>query len=218
MVVGAVVVLVSLTGGGTTPPQNNGGGSGENAGGGGASGKSGGKNNRQPGVVRQPDWRKQMEKAAPPDSVVLDNIDSSPVGNWTSVTDKSAGKFSGFDYLVDDGTGSGQFFARFDMPAGAPQGKYEVRLSYVAGDDRATNVPVLIDTGSGSRQQLSVNQREAPLIDGQFKAIGEFHFLKGAGSVTIHTQGADGTVVVDSVVFVPVDRPPPEGGASSKTP
>jgi hypothetical protein len=79
-----------------------------------------------------------------------------------------------------------------------------VRFSYVAGDSRATNVPVAILHADGETT-IAVNQKTAPPIDGRFVSLGEFRFERGnQGYVLISNEGTQGHVTADAVQFVPI--------------
>jgi hypothetical protein len=106
-------------------------------------------------------------------------------------------------YRHDGGKDQGKQSARYtpDLPA---EGKYEVRLSYSAASNRATNVPVTIAHADG-KTTVKVNQRTAPPIDKAFVSVGTFRFTKGrTGSVEITNAGADGHVIIDAVQWLPV--------------
>ncbi len=106
-------------------------------------------------------------------------------------------------YRHDGGEDRGKQWARYrpDLPQ---TGKYEVRLSYSANPNRATNVPVTIVHADGKTTVL-VNQRKAaPLAEG-FLSLGTFRFEKGkAGSVEISNRDVDGYVIIDAVQWRPV--------------
>ena len=67
---------------------------------------------------------------------------------------------------------------------------------------RASNAAVAVTHATGT-EQLTVNQREAPAIDGMFVSLGTFKFdeAKPAG-VVISTGDADGDVCADAVQFI----------------
>ena len=80
-------------------------------------------------------------------------------------------------------------------------GTYDVRISYPANANRASNVPVTIEHSGGTKKVL-VDQRTKPPIDGLYQSIGAFAF-EDSGKVTVGTEGTDGYVVIDSVQFLP---------------
>lgn len=104
-------------------------------------------------------------------------------------------------YRHDGNEDRGNQWARFRPNLKA--GKYEVRLSYSANPNRATNVPVTIVHADG-RTMVKVNQRQVAPIDRAFIALGTFRFEKGnAGYVEIGNRGANGFVVIDAVQWAP---------------
>ena len=83
-------------------------------------------------------------------------------------------------------------------------GYYQVYLRWTAGSDRASSVPLTVGTALGSYKR-SVNQQ----INGsRWNYVGQYYFRAGyspsAGSLTLSATGANGWVVADAVMFVPV--------------
>jgi hypothetical protein len=86
----------------------------------------------------------------------------------------------------------------------ARAGRYEVRLSYSAHGNRASNVPVSVRSRAGEKRILVDQRRPAP-IDGAFLSLGVFDFERGrTGHVEISNDGTDGYVIVDAIQLVPV--------------
>jgi hypothetical protein len=134
--------------------------------------------------------------------VCVDDSQAELTGNWTS--GRSIAPFVEHGYLHDANESKGQKMARFtpDLPKA---GRYEVRLIYSANPNRATNVPVTIQSAEGSAT-VHVNQREQPKLDKTYHPLGVFRFHSGKqGSVTLSNAGTDGHVIVDAVQFLPVD-------------
>jgi hypothetical protein len=135
------------------------------------------------------------------EGTVVDDEQATLIGTWT--TSASVGPFIDRAYRHDDNSDKGQRSARFE--ARLPAGRYAVRIAYTPHSNRATNVPVTIHHRGGS-QRTQVNQRQAP-TDGPFAELGVFEF--GADQpalVIVKNDGTDGYVIVDAVVFVPVQR------------
>ncbi|MCP4099417.1 MAG: hypothetical protein GY748_24615, partial [Planctomycetaceae bacterium] len=81
-------------------------------------------------------------------------------------------------------------------------GNYEVRISYSAGGNRASNTVVTVDHQDG-KAKFFVNQSKQPPINGLFYSLGTFRFeADNAASVTISNEGTDGHVIVDAVQFL----------------
>ena len=61
---------------------------------------------------------------------------------------------------------------RFPFPR---RGRYEVRLGYTALGNRATNVPVTVESADGAKT-VTVNERQEPAVDKLFQPLGVFRF------------------------------------------
>jgi hypothetical protein len=132
--------------------------------------------------------------------IVVDDTHAEREGSWLPSTHTRP--YVGGGYLHDGNSGKGAKSVRF-RPKLPKASRYEVRIAYAAGPNRATNVPVTIHYKGGERT-VRVNQRERPPIDGLFISLGTFEFEAGEeGSVVIANDGTDSYVVVDAVSFVP---------------
>src|SRR5262249_7249258 len=88
------------------------------------------------------------------------------------------------------------------VPEFPSAGKYEVRLAYVAANNRSAKVPVHILHLDGEFTG-HVNEQETPPIDGRFVSLGSFRFDKsGQWYVIVSNEGTTGKVVVDAVQFI----------------
>jgi hypothetical protein len=135
--------------------------------------------------------------------IVVDDAQAKKVGEWKA--SKYSGAYVGDGYVHDDGKGKGEKTITFqpDIPK---TGKYEVRLAYSAGTNRATNVPVTIFCAEGEKT-VHVDQKKAPEIDGLFHALGQFKFERNSqGFVIIANEETNGVVIADAVVFIPVEK------------
>jgi len=140
--------------------------------------------------------------APQPAGIVMDDDAAELTGDWVESTKQPA--LVGDGYRHDNNRGQCQKSARF-TPDIKTAGEYEVRLIYVATNNRATKVPVTIVSTDGEKT-VTVNQREDALVNGVPRALGVFKFAAGkTGSVTISNVDADGFVVVDAVQFVPIE-------------
>jgi hypothetical protein len=131
--------------------------------------------------------------------VVADDAKASFRGEW--VRSSATSGFVGAGYAHDDNAEKGAKTATFtlDVPA---DGAYEVRLSYPAHPNRASNVPVRVSVG-GRTEEVKVNQREAPPIDGLFVSLGRWKLTKGQKVVVeVSNAGTDGYVIADAVQLV----------------
>ena len=132
--------------------------------------------------------------------VVVDNEDAKFVGFWKKSAHTKG--FVGAGYQHDNNEGRGEKTATF-QPRELPAGKYEVRLSYTAGPNRASNVQVMVFSANES-QTVQVNQRQQPPESGRWISLGQFPFEEnGQAFVMLSNAGADGYVIADAVQFLP---------------
>ncbi len=131
--------------------------------------------------------------------VVVD--DGIRVGTWRHSS--SVAPFVGTGYWHDGNVQKGRLEVRFaaDLPAA---GRYSVRFAYSAHTNRASNVPVELQTADGARQ-VQVDETKIPAIDGIWHELGVFRFDKRA-VVHVFNRQTDGYTVVDAVQFVPVPK------------
>lgn len=150
-----------------------------------------------------------LELALPPGTVavkdlpgvVVDDADAVFQGEWTASS--SSGGVDGF-YRHDGNEAKGTKIARFDVKA-PKSGKYEVRFAYATAPNRATNVPVKVESAEGAKT-FTVNQKRVPDLDKAFVSLGVFRFTAEQGAVvTVTTENTDGYVVADAVQLLPVE-------------
>jgi len=104
----------------------------------------------------------------------------------------------GASYHHDGNQSKGELSARFE--SNVKSGRYEVRVSYPANPNRATNVPVTIHH-VGGQTTVRVNQRKVASIDKTFEALGVFEFDRRA-VIEISNAGTDGYTIIDAVNLV----------------
>ncbi|MFK8115231.1 MAG: FAD-dependent oxidoreductase [Rubripirellula sp.] len=131
--------------------------------------------------------------------VIVDDKAAELTGNWKRSTANKGFVDAGYHHNDNKNEGTATASYQCELPAG----KYEVRLSYPANNNRATNIPVVIQH-AGGEALLVVNQRQKPPIDGLFQSLGEFTF-NGTASVKVMTKGTDGYVVIDAIQFLPAE-------------
>jgi hypothetical protein len=132
--------------------------------------------------------------------LVLDDTAARLTGEWTSSA--AIGGYVGSSYLHDGNEAKGMKTARFELDVPA-SGRYEVRLAYVPNANRATNVPVTVESADGT-VTVRVNQRQDPPGDSPFRSLGTFRFEAGKkGAVVISNEGTNGHVIVDAVQCLP---------------
>jgi hypothetical protein len=121
-------------------------------------------------------------------------------GSWAM--SHSVSPYVGAGYLHDQNEGKGSRSAKYE--AKLKPGRYEVRMSYSANPNRATNLVVEVQHAGGTAK-VKVNQRQAPAIDKLWHSLGTYEFTADApGSVLINNEGTDGFVIVDAVQFLKV--------------
>lgn len=142
--------------------------------------------------------RKPRLRVARMKGIVLDNGDAELMGPW-----KSSSSFGGFveqGYIHDGNIGKGDNQAVF-RPEIKRNGRYEVRLYYIASSNRASNVPVTIQSAD-QRSDITVNQKNPANQDG-YITLGTFHFDAGRDAViTISNAGTNGHVIVDAIQLI----------------
>ena len=131
--------------------------------------------------------------------LVVDDVAAVLSGRWLEST--SVAGFVGPRYLHDDNGGKGSSSVLF-IATLEEAGDYEVRFSYTHHPNRASNVPVLVETGSGART-VRIDETAPPPILGSWVSLGAWSFAKGEAVVTVSNAGTDGHVVVDAVQFLP---------------
>lgn len=150
--------------------------------------------------VQPSDPAQTKVSALRPAGILMDDDAGQFTGDWIESSRQPA--LVGKGYRHDSNREQGKKTARF-TPDIKEAGNYEVRLIYVATNNRATKVPVTVVSADGEKT-VTINQRRDVLVDGVPRAIGVFRFAAGRqGSVTISNTDADGFVVVDAVQFVP---------------
>jgi len=141
-----------------------------------------------------------MVRAAKLPGIVMSEQDAEQVGHWTG---SSYGDPVDGSSIHDANTekGTKRIIYRMKIPA---SGRYEVRVSYAAATNRASNVPVSIEQAEGT-QTVLVNQRETPPIDKLFISLGSFTFSADKPTViTISNQDTNGIVGADVVQLIKV--------------
>jgi hypothetical protein len=107
-------------------------------------------------------------------------------------------------YRHDGNEGRGRQWARY-RPQLPKSGQYELRFSYTANANRATNVPITIVHAEGKRT-LTVNERRSPTLERAFVSLGSYRFEQGSdGYVEISNRDVDGYVVIDAVQWLPLN-------------
>lgn len=127
--------------------------------------------------------------------IVMDDAKATLTGDW--VTSSAQGGIDG-SYRHDGNSDKGHKFARFVLNV-PKDGRYEVRFAYTPHANRATNVPVTIESAEGSKTVI-VNERKEPPIEKTFVSLGTFSFVTSKPVViVVSNANTDGFVVIDAV-------------------
>ena len=130
--------------------------------------------------------------------IVIDNRDAKLTGDWTSSA--SLPGYIGADYLHDGNDQKGSLMATFTAKI-LKAGRYDIRVAYSANPNRATNVPVSVQTANDLKK-LRLDQQTVPLLAG-FQTLGTWQLeVDEQVRVTISNADTDGHVIVDAVQFV----------------
>lgn len=160
-----------------------------------------------------------VEKAKPSSAAGLVIDDSQAVfqGDWQRTTYTKP--YHGEGYAHDNNRDQGQ--SQVTFPGPSTPGRYEVRIAYTPGANRASNVPVTLMLGTHSNnsktpasaatadpqdvgiRRLVLNQRLAPAIAPYWHSLGEFEYGAVApASLVIRNDGTDGYVLADAVQYL----------------
>ncbi len=132
--------------------------------------------------------------------IFLDDTQARKIGHWVPSTWSEP--FFGGGYRHDGNQQKGARKMIF-QPNAAP-GEYEIRLSYVPFQNRASNTPVVIHHADGTAT-IEIDQRKTPPIDDQFVSVGTYR-LNRLSTITVGNEGTDGYVVVDALHLLPVEK------------
>ena len=150
-------------------------------------------------IGKRPSARFSLDPTKLP-GLVFDDEAMTRTGVW--LPSSSSPGYVGTHYWHDSHKELGKKSVRFKITV-TSAGRYEVRLSYTANPNRATNVRVSTQHVDGQSVRR-VNQRQEPPIDKSFISLGKFRFEPGKPAwVEITNDGADGHVIADAVQLLP---------------
>ncbi len=130
--------------------------------------------------------------------LVIDDEQAKLNGKWSSGGGLPGYYGQGYRYS----SASKENTARYEFKI-EKAGEYEVRLSYSPHENRATKVPVSVESADGTKA-LTFNCRVAPPIPEGFVSLGKFKFAPGKPAVvTVGGGPADGGVAIDVVQLLP---------------
>ena len=104
--------------------------------------------------------------------MVIDDSEAKKIGEWKHSTSNKP--YVGEGYLHDLNAGKGEKTLTF-APKLPADGRYEVRLAYTSGENRAESVPITIFSAEGEKS-VNVNMKQPPPIEGHFVSLGEHRF------------------------------------------
>jgi hypothetical protein len=137
--------------------------------------------------------------AAELSGIVVNDSAAKLTGEWARGSFRSGVEG---DYQHDQNADKGKKSARFEVKIPA-DGKYEVRFAYVPNGNRATNVPVTVESAVGDKT-VKVNEKLTPPIDGLFISLGTYQFTAAKGAaIVVSNEGTDGYVIIDAVQLLP---------------
>jgi hypothetical protein len=129
--------------------------------------------------------------------IVVDDKDAKLTGAWGHSS--SVPGYVGSDYRHDNNAMKGECRAEFSVQV-PKSGSYEVRVSYTANPNRASNAPVTV-VSADSETKIIINQREAN--DKGFRSLGKFRFdTSQPAKIIISNDETDGYVIVDAVQLI----------------
>lgn len=131
--------------------------------------------------------------------IVLDDAAADLKGDWSTSTNFKP--FIGRGYLHDDQRGDGRSLATFRFTA-PKAGRYELRMAYSPHATRATNVPVIVTSGS-QRTEIKVDQTIALPSGQSFRTVGTVALMEGESTLTVGNADTDGFVILDALQLVP---------------
>ncbi|GAB5440389.1 MAG: DUF1549 domain-containing protein [Fuerstiella sp.] len=132
--------------------------------------------------------------------IVVDDVSASFEGQWKK-SDHTA-SYVDAGYQHNEGRMQGHS-VRFEVPV-SEAGRYRVFVSWSAGPNRSSAVPVRVVHADGYKE-ITVNQQKAPAFDGLFHELGTFPFTDDdPAQISINAaNAAAGVVIVDAVRLLP---------------
>ena len=147
--------------------------------------------------------------------IVIDDAAATLVGDWKKSTFHPAYVDHGY---LHDGNDSKTSHTAVFKPTELPPGRYQVRVAYAFGDNRATNVTVKVYSANGEDVKI-LNQKIRPPIEGLWYSLGDYLFEQGGrAEVEVSNRGANGHVIIDAVQFLSLEgssATPVSAGAST---
>ena len=135
--------------------------------------------------------------------IAIDDSEAKQTGEW--LMSSSIANYVGGWYLHDNNADKGACSVRFEATI-RETGQYEVRVAYAANPNRASNVPVIIESAEGEVTK-TVDQKQGPPIDGTWISLGNYRFDAGKpAAITISNKDTDGHVIADAVQLLQIKK------------
>lgn len=129
--------------------------------------------------------------------LVVDDRQAKLAGKWTEGTGLKG--YVGYGYRYASGGSGAQ--AKFSLPVKLT-GDYEVRISYLAHENRGKTVPVTVVVGD-QQKQLVINMTQKAPLKNNFYSLGQFKISAGEScEVTFDCKDAKGNVHIDAAQLI----------------
>lgn len=152
-----------------------------------------------PDAVKLPAVVRDYIKVEELDGVVIDDSEAELIGTWTKGEGLKPYVHHGYQYASSKGNSAKFIFSVKES------GKYDVRINWQPHENRGKAVPVTI-LNAGGEEKVTVDQTKKAALEKGFQSVGTYQFNAGEeASVTFRTDGAEGTVHIDSVQIVPAN-------------
>jgi len=160
-----------------------------------------------PNVTDLPPTQRSIAAKTLP-GIVLDDESATMAGPWSHSTNFKPHIENGYRFSGEHGSttpGDGQATATFNFKV-PKSGAYQMLISYSAHETRATNVPVIVASGS-YHKELSVDQTK-PLLAGKlFNPVGIVQLSSEVEStIMISNNQTVGFVIVDAIQLLPYEN------------
>jgi hypothetical protein len=140
--------------------------------------------------------------------LVLDDAQATLTGQWSRSGTGGLTGYVGSGYIYRSGHAEGTARYEFNIPA---PGRYEVRVSYGAHENRASAAPVTVESAERKPAKVTINQKIKPPVPNGFVSLGTYEFAPGKPAAVIIGSGrADGNIHADAVQLLPA------GGGKTK--
>lgn len=132
--------------------------------------------------------------------IVVDDAEAMKVGEWQTSTRFKPHIGTGYAHDRDSGKGAKTISFTPRIPK---TGRYEVRIAFNAGPDRAEKVAITIFHADGE-DLVHIDEKTESLEGLAFAAVGAYRFEdSGQGYVLVSNAGSQGFVTIDAVQFLP---------------